>query len=156
MKQFKGSKYLVAGLLLGAVMVGLAPVSARVSEEVTRVFVTNSSGDPVPIEVKETLEIKGKVKIDGEPEVKLNGNSRIEAINDPVRVRFERDGVSPASAIFEDGKRYLIGFGLDNYRRCRVDRIRGNWILCKQEPAESVISGWVNASNLITAIEMEK
>lgn len=142
--------YFALGVIVASFAISLTSVGARVSQEVGRVIIANTSKNPIPIVSKEALKVKGEVEINGNPKVKLDGDSKIkiESIDKPVRVRFDDDEAMPNTNIFDEGKTYLITITGEAAKRCEVDKIKGTWIYCERKNLEAEIVGWVNTSQL--------
>lgn len=155
MKVFKNITLFALGFFIAALTVSLTSVGARVSSEISRVFIENDSKNPVPIVSKETIKIKGEVEIDGKPEVKLDGDTKIkiESVDKPVSVRFDKDGSMPETEIFKTGKSYFITIVGESPKRCAVDKINGTWIFCTRNLLEGEIVGWVNTGQLTLVVE---
>lgn len=156
MKVFKKILFFALGFLIASLMISLTSVGAEVSEEFSKVFITNNFKDPIPIVSKEILEVKGEVKIDGKPEVKLDGGTRIkiESVEKPVSVRFEQGEKMPEAEIFKTGKIYRILLAEKTVGRCELDKIKGTWIYCKNKGIEGEIFGWVNTAQIMLVTEL--
>lgn len=156
MTVFKRFGYIALGFVIASLTVAMTGVGAQVSEGITRVLIANDVRDPIPIFSRDALEMRGEVRIDGEPKVKLDGDTKIkiESVEKPVTVQFEKNEEMPGTDIFKDGKTYAISFSGTSARRCRVDKIQGTWIFCKRKARESEMVGWVNTTQIAYVNEL--
>lgn len=158
MKIFKNSLYVAIGFLIAALTISLTNVGAQVSEGIGRVFISNDFKNPVPITSKEILKVQGDVKIAGNPKVKLDADTKIkiESVEKPVRVRFEKTEAMPETGIFKNGKAYNISFDGRIMQRCEVEKINGTWIHCQSKMQEGETVGWINTAQLTFVSEFRK
>lgn len=151
MKILRDISFVALGFGAAMIAVSFTSVGAQISEGLTRILIANDDRNPIPVHSKEGLRIKGKVEIDGNPKVKLDGDSKIKikSVDEPVKVRFEKEAAMPDTEIFEKGDEYLITIAGEGPKRCEADKIRGTWIFCKQERKENEIVGWVNTNQIV-------
>jgi hypothetical protein len=156
MKVFKKVIYFALGFVVASLMISLTSVGAEVSQEFSKVFITNKFKNPIPIVSKETLKIEGDVKIEGNPKVKLDDDTKIkiESVEKPVNVRFEKGEKMPQTEIFKSGKIYRISFDGKISGRCNLDKINGTWIYCENKGIEGEIFGWVNTAQIMLVSEL--
>jgi hypothetical protein len=157
MKVFKNVLFVALGFLIASLTISLTSVGAKVSEEIGRVIIENNSKNPIPIVSRESLKVKGEVKIDGNPEVKLDGDTKIkiESVDKPVNVQFDKNAEMPETNIFKTGRNYGITITGETAKRCNVDKINGTWIYCKQKNSEGEIVGWVNTTQVALVTDSE-
>lgn len=156
MKNFKNISYFIIGFLIAAFTISLTSVGAQVSEGINRVFIANDVKNPIPVISREVLKIQGDVKIEGKPEVRLDGDTKIkiESVDKPVIVRFDKSEAMPETSIFKIGKKYSIKLVGTTPKRCEVDKINGTWIFCERKRKEGEIVGWVNTLQIAVVTEL--